>query len=45
MLALEIIAVLGAAYAALVAVAVWTQAGRHGVQFKRISPAGTGGAW
>jgi hypothetical protein len=45
MLALEIIGVLGAAYAALVWVVVRSQVGKNEVQLKRISPATTGGAW
>jgi len=45
MLALEIIGVLGAVYAALVWVVVRTQAGRNEVQLKKSSPATTGGAW
>jgi hypothetical protein len=45
MLALEIIGVLGAVYAALVWVVVRTQVGRNEVQLKRISTATTGGAW
>jgi hypothetical protein len=44
MLALEIIGVLGAVYAALVWLVVRTQAGRNEVQLKRISSATTGGA-
>jgi len=44
MLALEIIGVLGAVYAALVWVLVRTQAGRNEVRLQEATPATTGGA-